>query len=528
MSPQDALRRITSSFSAPRREFRPAFGRENDTESKLASISAEIEAISVDDISQTEPSVRTRPRRNIAEALRLYVLTDALSLLAGFMASWFLAALTNLFLLDRPLTFLTDGSLGARLAPYGFLALCVLFWFGRKGHYRVRQPFWMETQQIVLAFGAAMLANGFVQFAAKQDFSRLWLISSWAFAGIGVLLSRAFLRRTLRHLGLWQIRTLLVGSGATADETRAALRAESSLGYEIVMQIENALLLLGQNGHSWSKLCDRFDADYMIIALDGPALAEAEGALAALSREEVPYSISPPMTHMPVLNVEPQYFFSRNVLLMAPTNNLEQPFPRFLKRTMDIVGAGFGLLLLSPIFLGLSLLVKRDGGPVFFGDARIGLNGKMFYCLKFRSMVVNPDPLLWKYLEENPDKKIEWKTFHKLREKDPRVTKIGALLRRWSLDELPQLINVLKGDMSLVGPRPIMFRERNIYSENLAHYCRVRPGLTGIWQVSGRSNVSFARRVQMDIWYVRNWSLWHDIAILCKTIPAITNKTGAF
>lgn len=527
MSPQDALRRITSSFSAPRREFRPVFRNEVDPESKLASISAEIDAISVDDIGKVDIPARSNPRRNAAEALRLYILTDAFSLFAGFLVSWFLATLTNLFLLDRPLTFLTDGSLGSRLAPYGALSLCVLFWLGRKGHYRVRQPFWMETQQIVQAFGAALLANGFVQFAAKQDFSRLWLVSSWAFAGLGVLALRAFLRRALRRMGLWQIRTLLVGNGATADETRAALRAEPSLGYEIVMQIENALLLLGQNGHSWTRLCDRFDADYMIVAMDGQALAEAESALAALSREDVPYSISPPMAHMPVLSVEPQYFFSRNVLLMAPTNNLEQPFPRFMKRTMDILGASIGLLFLSPVFLVASLLVKRDGGPIFFGDARVGLGGKMFYCLKFRSMVVDPDHLLWKYLEEHPDKKIEWKTFHKLRGADPRVTGIGAFLRRWSIDELPQLINVLKGDMSLVGPRPIMFRERNIYSENLAHYCRVRPGLTGIWQVSGRSNVSFARRVQMDIWYVRNWSLWHDIAILCKTIPAIMNRTGA-
>lgn len=529
MSPQDALRRITSTFVLPRRDFSTVARPRSDSESKLASIAAEIDAIRIDDTPFVAPAAKPHTRRDVAEALRLYAPADALALFVGFMASWFVATAANLLYFSRDLPLLTAESFVSRLVPYGVISLGVLLWFGRKGHYRVRQPFWMETQQIVSAFGAAMLIDGFIQFASKLDFSRLWLISSWMFAGATVLLLRHLLRRALRRMGLWQIRTLLVGSGATADEARAALRSEPTLGYEIVMQVENVLLLLKQTGGSWEKLCARFNADYILIALDGPALAEAEAALNGLSRETVPYSVSPPLTHLPVLSVAPQYFFSRNVLLMAPTNNLEQPLPRFLKRAIDLVGSGLGLIMLSPVFAVIALWVKSDGGPVFYGDARVGLNGKMFSCLKFRSMVMDPDALLWDYLDKNPDKKREWKTFHKLRgDNDPRVTRIGRFLRRWSLDELPQLINVLRGDMSLVGPRPIMFRERNVYSEDLTHYCRVRPGLTGIWQVSGRSDVSFARRVQMDIWYVRNWSLWHDMAILCKTFPAILNKTGAY
>ncbi len=141
---------------------------------------------------------------------------------------------------------------------------------------------------------------------------------------------------------------------------------------------------------------------------------------------------------------------------------------------------------------------------------------------------MNADAVLADYLRRNPDKQAEWDIYRKLRGEDPRVTRIGRFLRRWSVDELPQLINVFRGEMSLVGPRPIMFKERNVYGKDLAHYCRVRPGLTGVWQVSGRCEVSFAQRVQMDLWYIRNWSLWHDIAVLCKTFAAILKKTGAY
>ncbi len=509
MPPRDTLKRIRTPFAFPQRGY--SFQQDPvscEAVRKLETLASEIEALPIE---ETISYVRTLPVRRPDAALRWFVLSDMLAFSAGLVAAW-------------------QGAPGEwlRLAQYALTAVGVMLWLWHKGHYARRQPFWMEAQQIVKACGFAMIVDGFLQFATKQDLSRLWLVSGWLFVAIGLLALRGVARSFLHRRGVWQIRTLLVGSGPIADEARAALRSETGLGYEIAMQIENLPLLLERTGGSWKNLCDRFNADHIVIALDSKALAEAEPALEQLSRERLSYSISPPLRHLPVLGMEPQYFFNYDVMLMVPGSHLEHPLPRFLKRFLDVLASSFALLALSPVLLPIALLIKKDGGPMFFGDLRVGHDGRAFYCLKFRSMVLDSDKVLARYFEENPDKKAEWDIYRKLRGEDPRVTRIGRFLRRWSVDELPQLINVLRGDMSLVGPRPIMFRERSLYGRDLAHYCRVRPGLTGVWQVSGRCEVSFAQRVQMDLWYIRNWSLWHDIAILCKTLPAILKKTGAY
>lgn len=525
MSPREALKRMAAPFAPQRTQ--PSFTSKelSGAHQRLADIMAEVAAIQIGD---RFPQQRALPRRDVAEALRWFLFTDLLALAFGFVAAWAAAAVTNSVFLDRDFPGLLGWEEARRVGEFALVGIGVLVWFWHRGHYRMRKPFWLEAHQVVGAFAFAMLVDGFLQFAAKQDLSRLWLMAGWGVAALSVIVLRGVVRRFMRRRGIWQIRTLLVGGGPVAEEARAALRSEPGLGYEVVMQIENLPLLLEQAGNSWEKLCDRFSADYVVIALDSKALAEAEMPIARLVREGIPFSVSPPLRHLPVLGMTPQYFFNHDVMLMTHSSNLEMPLPRFLKRSIDVIGSGLGLLALSPLMLGLAYLVRRDGGPVFFGDIRIGLDGKPFYCLKFRSMVMNGDEVFKKYLEENPDKKREWMKFHKLRDFDPRVTKVGAFMRKWSIDELPQLINVFRGDMSLVGPRPIMFRERNAYNEGMIHYSRVRPGLTGLWQVSGRSDVSFERRVEMDGWYVRNWSLWHDIAILCKTVPAILKKTGAY
>lgn len=524
MSPRDALKRIRSPFSASSAITDGGALPYGEAQARLASIMAEVAATPVEAFF---PQFRTLSRREPSAALRWFVLSDLGAFFMGFAVSWMMAALANVFILDRGFPLLWNTVETMRSVQYFSIIAGVMVWFWHTGHYRQRMPFWLETQKIVSALGFAMVADGFFQFASKQEFSRLWLVLGWVLGGVLLILARALTRHVMQQKGAWAVRTLLVGSGAMADEARAALRSELGLGYEVVMQVENLSLLLQQVQSSWHRLCDRFNADYVVIALDGPALAEADEAMTQLTRSGIPFSVSPPLRRLPVLGMAPQYFFSHDVMLFSPVNNLEQPLPRLLKRSLDVVISGLALLSLSPVFLVLAALVKKDGGAVFFGDIRVGMGGKAFYCLKFRSMVPNGDEILQKYLDENPAQAAEWKVYHKLRDGDPRVTKIGAFMRRWSIDELPQLINVLKGDMSLIGPRPIMFRERSAYSEEFAQYARVRPGLTGLWQVSGRSNVSFQRRVQMDCWYVRNWSLWHDIAIFCKTIPVVLRKTGA-
>ena len=197
------------------------------------------------------------------------------------------------------------------------------------------------------------------------------------------------------------------------------------------------------------------------------------------------------------------------------------------KRALDIIGAGVGLVLLAPFFLIVALMVRADGGPAFFAHQRVGRGGKLFGCLKFRSMVVDSQARLEALLANDPAARAEWEATRKLKN-DPRITRIGRFLRSTSLDELPQLINVLRGEMSLVGPRPVQEAEIDrYYGASAAHYMAVRPGITGLWQVSGRSETSYESRVALAVAYVSRPSLLADLSILLRTPVAVLSRRGA-
>ncbi len=196
-------------------------------------------------------------------------------------------------------------------------------------------------------------------------------------------------------------------------------------------------------------------------------------------------------------------------------------------RAIDIVGALIGLIALAPLMLLTALMIRIfDPGPILFRQRRIGAGGQVFECLKFRTMVTDADTRLYDLLLNCPEARAEWDIGHKLR-KDPRTTPIGRFLRKSSIDELPQLLNILKGEMSLVGPRPIVAAEIERYGRYFNYYARVRPGLTGLWQVSGRNNVSYRRRVAMDVIYARKRNLGLNLHILARTIPAVLTATGS-
>ena len=198
-----------------------------------------------------------------------------------------------------------------------------------------------------------------------------------------------------------------------------------------------------------------------------------------------------------------------------------------LKRAMDVAGALALLVLLAPLLAVIALLVRADGGPALFAHRRVGRGGADFACLKFRSMVVDSQARLEALLASDPAARAEWEATRKLR-RDPRVTRVGRFLRATSLDELPQLINVLRGEMSLVGPRPVIRAElESLYGAAAAHYISVRPGITGLWQVSGRSDTSYAQRVALDVAYVVRPSLWTDVKILLRTPLVVLARKGA-
>ena len=218
-----------------------------------------------------------------------------------------------------------------------------------------------------------------------------------------------------------------------------------------------------------------------------------------------------------------------NINIMKKEKTNKKVLSKFTKRIIDIIGSIIGILILIPTTLIIYLarkVLKEDKGPLFYEQLRYGKNGKVFRLYKFRSMCIGADKKLKEYLENNDEAREEFEKTHKL-QNDPRITKIGNFLRKSSLDELPQMINILKGDMSFVGPRPVVEKEVEEYGTNKDKFLSVRPGLTGYWQVNGRSNTTYEERMKMELYYVDNCSLWLDIKIFFKTFITVFKKEGA-
>ena len=215
--------------------------------------------------------------------------------------------------------------------------------------------------------------------------------------------------------------------------------------------------------------------------------------------------------------------FSMNATTRATRNATS-----LIKRVFDVTIAAAALLFLAPMMMVIAFLIKnKDGGPALFKQTRYGIDGQAFTCLKFRSMVTNAAEELEKHLKVNPQAAAEWARDQKLRN-DPRITTIGQFIRKTSLDELPQLLNILKGDMSIVGPRPIVKNEIEKYGNSFQHYASVKPGVTGLWQISGRNDTTYDERVQLDVHYAKDWSIWLDLKIFFLTVPAVLFSKGAY
>jgi exopolysaccharide production protein ExoY len=221
----------------------------------------------------------------------------------------------------------------------------------------------------------------------------------------------------------------------------------------------------------------------------------------------------------------------RRVLWVPPlrtgSRSSTQPKASRSKRSIDIFLGILLIVFFTPLMAAIAVAVCLDGGPILHGQLRIGPDRRPFRCWKFRTMVVNADKMLEQVLAQDDAMRAEWETSFKLRS-DPRITFLGRFLRACSLDELPQLFNVMRGEMSLVGPRPVVEAEIKLYGPNFLAYSACRPGITGLWQIHGRSDVSYLRRVQLDSEYARTWSLWLDFKILVSTVAVVVRRNGAY
>lgn len=452
--------------------------------------------------------------------------SDAIAILAAFLCGGLIARGIDVWYLHGGFQEMLSAGSFKQFAIFTCVCLAAMMWFDTKGHYHQRLPHWETVSHILLVTFIGLVCGGFVQFAFKEPFSRLWVMLSWfVFAGF-VFIGRHISYRLLRKNGQWDIPAIIIGEGLTAQNVADALRREANMGYTIRRFVPAPVMEKLTRTHEWKSLLMRSEASHVFIALEGAEMERHGAALKALARAWVPFSIVPPWPGLPSRTLTSHHFMMQDVFLLHDTNRLQLPLPCFIKRSFDIVISSLALLMLLVPFMIIALIVKRDGGKAFFTQQRVGRNGKLFPCYKFRSMRSDAEDYLHKYLAEHPEAAAEWKKYQKLKN-DVRVTPFGQFMRRTSIDELPQFYNVLRGDMSLVGPRPIMPGQESFYAEDFCFYESVRPGITGPWQVSGRSKLTFKQRVELESWYARNWSLWVDVVILLKTIPTLLQRGSA-
>lgn len=407
-----------------------------------------------------------------------------------------------------------------------------------RSQYTRRHSYWTELGLIL----QGLLMMAFVGSMLKMIIGNTDSLWTWwlACAILAVLLPifRGLVRSVLRSLGLWTWPTLVFGGAENARQAVLALRGEASMGYAVHAVVLPQLPCDDVNMPefdvplvAWPKRVVDFEllrSYHCVIALEANEFQLRDKLIRQFSQHQVlNVHVIPSMRGVPLFGLASTNFFSHEVLMIHIKNRLGHTSLRFLKRMFDIAGSLILLFLLSPLFAYSAYKVSRDGGHAFFSHERVGQGGKHFKCYKFRSMVLNAEYVLKELLEHDPEARAAWEKNFKLKN-DPRINSFGHFLRRTSLDELPQLWNVLKGEMSLVGPRPVVSAELDRYGDDVVYYLMVKPGMTGLWQVSGRSDVDYETRVYFDTWYVKNWSLWADIAILFKTISVVAGKSGAY
>jgi Undecaprenyl-phosphate galactose phosphotransferase WbaP len=420
-------------------------------------------------------------------------------------------------------------------AWFGLAFLGIMFFLMRFQHYSDRRPFWDELGDVLRLVSSLALLDMTLVATTRWNSSRLWWLIVWGLAVLTIVWGRMLTRFVLQQWGLWIRPTIIIGHGENATEAAIALQSEPRMGFEVAgyVDVDEAQPHLKLNGRTLKNIQELEELAAQpgiqwVIALEHAQADQREHWLRTLSQwGATDISVIPAMRGVPLYGTDMAHFFSHEVALLRVRNNLRRWPARLTKRLFDTALAALLIVLLSPIMLFIAIALKLEGGNVFFAHVRVGKKGKLFNCFKFRSMVPNADQALTNLLESNPELQAQWHKEHKLKD-DPRISPLGEFLRRTSMDELPQLFNVLKSEMSLVGPRPIVEEELEKYGLEKSYYLMVRPGMTGLWQVSGRNDVDYDTRVYLDAWYVKNWSLWYDLAILVKTFKVVLLRRGAY
>ncbi len=379
-----------------------------------------------------------------------------------------------------------------------------------------------------------VLSGATFMYKAGADYSRGAFVFAWGLVLLWVPMARALVRHLWAGRPWWGRAVVVLGAGQTGERLVRTLKRQPGLGLKPVALLDDDPAKQGrevagvrvEGGLEEAPRLAALGVRQAILAMPGLPRARLVELLETHSKLFPRLVVIPDLLGLSSLWVETKDF--GGVLGLEVRQRLLLPGPRWVKRWMDLF---LVLLLAIPVgllVLLLALLIRLDSpGPVFYGQWRIGQGGRPFRIWKFRSMVRDADKVLYAYLRAHPELQEEWARDQKLKH-DPRITRVGRFIRRTSLDELPQLWNVWHGEMSLVGPRPIVEGEIERYGALFPLYTKVRPGLTGLWQVSGRNDTTYAERVAMDAYYVRNWSPWLDLYILARTIWVVLFAKGAY
>ena len=403
--------------------------------------------------------------------------------------------------------------------------------------YSRRMQFWKLIEKLFYASIYAIVSIILFLYVGQiaSSTSRLFIILFGIISFLFLIFSRYIVKKIFERFGVLQIPILIIGAGKTAEILAKCILDDVGMGYKVIglledNNVEDGILkkfpVLGGFADAESVI-KKTGVQNLLIAAPGLEQVTLVKLIDAVQLLVKSVGVVPNLVGVPMSGVEIESLLNEKIMILYLKNNLVKPVNKLLKIFFEIILTVISIVIFSPVLCIIALLIYLDSkGPIIYDGKRVGQGEKEFKCYKFRSMYVNGEEILANYLQNNNDKLQEWQIFHKLND-DPRVTLVGKFLRKTSLDELPQIFNVLMGHMSLVGPRPYLKNEIKEMGEAKNIILLAKPGITGYWQVNGRSDVSFEERVKMDCWYVKNWSLWIDLLIIFKTIKVVINKTGA-
>lgn len=481
----------------------------------------------------SEPALRRRrSQAELGTRLSVALVDLVLILMATGVAAWGRTRLASLPNVDLASALERTASVAA---PQIVLLWVVLLWFFRSNTTTNTGVGTEEYQRVTVATGSTAGLVGIGCFLTQFPLSRGFFILLFAIGLPLLLLGRMVHRRVLHRAhraGRMRRRVLVAGAQRNVDDIAKVLARETWLGKDVIGAIvpRSADITATPAGYPVLGYTDsvvdtvlEHGAESVVFAQGSfPSSNDFRRMAWELEKHHVSMIVVPALSDVSKgrLNVRP--VAGLPLVYVEPSQRAASA--RISKRMFDIVAGSLILVVMSPVMLGIALWVRlHDGGPVLYRQNRVGRNGTLFSCLKYRSMVTDADQRLAELAELNESDAV----LFKIRD-DPRVTRPGRLMRRYSLDELPQLFNVVRGEMSLVGPRPPLPSEVERYSSDALRRLRVRPGLTGLWQVSGRSELSWEETVRLDLYYVDNWTLTQDMLILLRTFQAVFGGRGAY